>query len=115
MLTTLALLLALPAAPAQNAGLVIDGDHFTYGYHGADRKEDAFLPGDVVFLGFNVRGMTFLGSGRAAFSIAMEILDASGMSKFKQTPRNEQAMDYLGGGMLQSVSDVQIPLNAKPG
>jgi hypothetical protein len=115
MLTTLALLLAVPAAPAQNAGLVIDGDHFTYGYHGAERKEDAFLPGDVVFLGFNVRGMTFDQSGRASFTIAMEILDGSGMSQFKQAPRNEQAMDYLGGGMLQSVADVQIPLNAKPG
>ncbi len=115
MLTTLALLLAVPAVPAQNAGLAIDSDHFTYGYHGADRKEDAFLPGDVVFLGFNVRNMTFDASGRASFSIAMEILDGAGMSLFKQAPRNEQAMDYLGGGMLQSVADVQIPLNAKPG
>lgn len=115
MLTTLALLLAVQAAPAQNAGLVIDSNHFTYGYHGAERKEDAFLPGDVAFLRFNIRNMTFDASGRAAFSIAMEILDSAGMSQFKQAPRNEQAMDYLGGGMLQSVADVQIPLNAKPG
>jgi hypothetical protein len=115
MWTTLALLLALEAAPAQNAALAIDGDHFTYGYHGAERKDDGFLPGDVVFLGFNIRNMTFDGSGRAAFMIAMEILDSAGMSQFKQAPRNEQAMDYLGGGMLQSVADVQIPLNAKPG
>jgi hypothetical protein len=115
MCTTLALLLALQTTPAQNSALTLDGDHFTYGYHGADRKEDGFLPGDVVFLGFNIRNMTFDPSGKAAFTIAMEILDGSGMSQFKQAPRNQQAVDYLGGGMLQSVADVQIPLTTKPG
>jgi len=115
MWTTLALLLAVQVAPAQNATLTIDNDRFLYGYHGALRKESAFLPGDVVFLAFNIQKMTFDASGRASFSVGMEVLDGSGMSRFRQVPSNQQAQDYLGGGMLPSVADIQIPLTAPAG
>ena len=115
MWSTVALLLALQVAPAQNATLAIDNDRFLYGYHGAERKDSAFLPGDVVFLAFNIQNMTFDATGQASFSIGMEVLDGSGMSRFRQIPRNQQAHDYLGGGMLQSVADVQIPLTAPSG
>jgi hypothetical protein len=115
MWSTLALSLALQLAPAQNGALAVEGEHFRYGYFGAERKDNAFLPGDVVFLAFNVKNLTFDSSGKASFSIAMEILDGDGMSRFRQEPRNQQTLDYLGGKMLQSVADMPIPLTAKPG
>jgi len=115
MCITLALLLAVQVAPAQNSPLTIANDRFLFGYHGPERKESGFLPGDVVFLAFNIQNMTFDDSGRASFSIAMDVLDGAGMARFRQVPRNQQAQNYLGGGMLPSVADLQIPLNAKPG
>jgi hypothetical protein len=115
MWTTLVLLMAAQVAPAQNPSLAIDGDRFTYGYHGPTRKDSAFLPGELVCLAFNIQNMTFNASGRASFSIAMEVLDGTGKSRFRQVPSNQQALNYLGGNTLQSVAELQLPVTAPPG
>jgi hypothetical protein len=38
-----------------------------------------------------------------------------GQSKFRQLPQNQQARNYLGGNVLPSVAQLQIPLETKPG
>ncbi len=115
MWSTLVLLTAAQLAPAQNATLTIGNDRFTYGYHGPTRKDSSFLPGEVVCLAFNIQNMTFDASGRASFSIGMEVLDGSGKPRFRQVPRNQLAQNYLGGNALQSVAELQIPVEASPG
>jgi hypothetical protein len=115
MWTTLALLLAVETAPAQRASLALTNARFINGYNGPTRKESGFLPGDVVFLAFDIQNMALDASGRASFSIGMEVLDGTGQSRFKQLPHNQTAQNYLGGNILPSVAQVQIPLDSKPG
>jgi hypothetical protein len=115
MWTTLALLLALQTTPGQNTTLALANANFTFGNHGALRKDSDFLPGDVVFLAFDIQNMTCDASGRAAFSIAMEVLDGSGNPRFRQAPHNQTAQNYLGGNTLHSIAQVQVPLESKPG
>jgi hypothetical protein len=115
MWTTLALCLAVQAAPAQNAALALDNDRFTYGYFGAVRKDDGFLPGDIAYLAFDVRNMTFDANGRAVFSVAMEVLDGAGQVRCRQVPNTQQAHNPLGGNTLHSVAQVAVPPDSKPG
>jgi hypothetical protein len=115
MSPVLAVLLALQNAPAQNSTLAIADERFTYGHLGPTRKDNDFLPGDVVCLAFNINNMKFDAAGRASFSIAMEVFDNAGTSRFKQLPRNATAQNYLGGTLLPSVAELQIPLATPPG
>src|SRR5262245_12215284 len=96
MWTTLALTLLLQPAPAQGS-LTIANDRLTYGYNGPDRKDAEYLPGDAMALAFEVRNMTFDESGKASYSVSMEILDGKGDVRFRQLPRNQTAQNYLGG------------------
>jgi hypothetical protein len=115
MWTTLALLLAVQAAPGQNTTLALTNVRYIHGYNGPVRKDNAFLPGDVVFLAFDIQNMALDAAGQAAFSIGMEVLDGTGQSRFRQVPQNQQARNYLGGNALPSVAQLQIPLETKPG
>jgi hypothetical protein len=115
MWMTLTLALALHAAKAQESALTIANDRLTYGYLGAARKDDEFLPGDICFLAFDVQGMTFDAAGKASYSVSMEVQNEKGETRFKQVPNKLQAQNYLGGTTLHSVAHLQIPMEAKPG
>ncbi len=114
MLTTLVLTLAVQTAPAQGK-LGIANDRLTHGYLGAERKNSDFLPGEVVFVAFDILNMTFDEKSKASYSIALEVLDKDGKSRFREVPRNLVARNYLGGNKLQGVAQLQIPIEAKPG
>ncbi|TMQ35086.1 MAG: hypothetical protein E6K70_04190 [Planctomycetota bacterium] len=115
MWMTLTLAMVLNAATAKDSSLTIANDRLTYGYLGAARKDEEFLPGDTCFLAFDVQGMTFDAAGKAAYSLSMEVQNEKGETRFKQVPNKLQAQNYLGGTMLHSVAHLQIPMEAKPG
>jgi hypothetical protein len=115
MLTTLLMALAVQTAPAQGKSLSIGNDRLTHGYLGPERKNSDFLPGEVVFVAFDILNMTFDDKSRASYSIALEVLDGSGKVRFREVPRNLTARNYLGGNKLQGVAQLQVPIEAKPG
>jgi hypothetical protein len=106
--------LAVQTAPAQGK-LAIANDRLTHGYLGAERKNSDFLPGEVVFVAFDILNMTFDDQSRASYTIALEVLDKDGKSRFREVPRNLTARNFLGGNKLQGIAQLQIPFEAKPG
>jgi hypothetical protein len=116
MWKTLALLAvaALPAA-AQGGSLTISNQRLTYGYFGPTRTDTKFLPGDMVFLAFELNNMAYDADGKAEFSVTMEVSDPSGKSLYKQPPRTARAQNYLGGKSLASQANIGIPADFKPG
>jgi hypothetical protein len=114
MLTTLVMTLALQTAPAQGK-LAVANDRLTFGYLGAERKSSDFLPGEVVFVAFDILNMTFDDKSKASYSISLEVLDKDGKTKFREVPRNLVARNFLGGNKLPGIANLQVPLEAKPG
>ncbi|HMF19774.1 MAG TPA: hypothetical protein VKE98_21395 [Gemmataceae bacterium] len=114
MLTTLVMTLAVQTAPAQGK-LAIANDRLTHGYLGAERKNSDYLPGEVVFVAFDILNMSFDDKSKASYTIALEVLDKDGKTRFREVPRNLVARNFLGGNKLPGVAQLQVPLEAKPG
>src|SRR5216110_2338050 len=91
-------LLALTAAPAYPGGtLTIGNERLTVGYFGPTSADAKYLPGDMVVLAYDLTNVTFDSAGKAAFSVSMEVTNASGKSLYKQPPRDARVQNYLGG------------------
>jgi hypothetical protein len=105
----------LCVAGGQNA-LEIANPRATYGYLGALRPKDAgALPGEAVYFTFEIKNLKLDSSGKAFYSIAIEIRDADGKLFFEQRPYNAVAQNFLGGNSLPCSAHVDVPLDAKPG
>jgi hypothetical protein len=115
MLTTLLLTLTTAVAPVQAGSLTLNNARLTHGYLGPERKSSDYLPGEVVFLAFDIENTKLDSAGRAAFSIALEVLDGAGQVRFREVPRKLVARTYLGGNTLQGVTQIQVPPEAKSG
>jgi hypothetical protein len=99
-----------------SAALEITQPRATYGYLGAMRaKGEGVLPGETVHFTFEIKNLKLDESGKALYSIAIEIRDEQGKLFFEQRPYNSIAINYLGGSSLPCSAHVEIPLNAKPG
>jgi hypothetical protein len=113
MWTTLAAVMAL--APAQAGKLELTNARYTYGMVGATRSDTKYLPGDSVYLAYDINNLKFDANGRANYTIAMDILDADGKVLFAQNPQAQVAQNYLGGTSLPGVAHRPISPKAKPG
>ena len=89
MWTTLSLAaaFALTAAQPPAAGdLTLSNVRRVYGELGGTRPDAPLLPGDVLTLAFDIEGITVTDDGKAAYTMAMDTLDKSGKTWFKQDP-----------------------------
>jgi hypothetical protein len=89
-------------------------DRLTYGHLGPVR-EAKFLPGDEIFLTFEVQGMTFDTNGKASYAMGLELVDPKGTELLKQNPRSANTQNYLGGVSVPCSAKLQIPLESPPG
>jgi hypothetical protein len=115
MWTTLAFVAALQLSPAQAGKLTLTNDAFTYGMLGAARNDNKYLPGDSLYLTFEIDNIKSDEQGRVAYSMGMELIDTKGKSWFKQDPRNLEAINSLGGSRLPAFAHVHIGLDQPPG
>lgn len=100
----------------QENTLEIANPRRTYGYRGAPRPKDTgILPGDTAHFSFEIKNLKLDANGKASFSIAIEIRDASGKVFFEQKPYNTVAQNFLGGNSLPCSAHVDVPFDAKPG
>ena len=106
-------LLGLQSAQTGNPSIM--KDRLTHGHLGPVRGSAKYLPGDVIFLNFEVQNMTFNAEGKAFYAIGLEMLDGKGTSLMQQKPHSATALNYLGGGVLPSAANMQVPLEAAPG
>lgn len=97
MWTTLPLITALALTPAQLAGgLVLTNVRTTYGELGGTRADTTYLPGDAVFLAFDIEGIAPQPDGKIEYTMGMEVMDATGKTVVKPSPIRKA--DYLPFG-----------------
>lgn len=116
MFTTVALAFAISLPAGADTGkLSVSDVQFTYGYLGPKRDSDNYLPGEKVFVSYNINNMKLNANGRANFSISMEIYSPEGDLKRKFPPSIKAATNYFGGSSLPAVATGNIPLDIPPG
>jgi hypothetical protein len=115
MLAALAVLTSLTLAPGQGDGLALAGARLTHGLLGPDRADARFLPGDAVFLTFDIDGLTFGPDGKAAYATATELTDATGKTLFRSPARDQEAVNPLGGSRLPACARADLSLEQAPG
>jgi hypothetical protein len=109
-------LIALGTAGAQDAPLEIANAHATYGYLGAPHPTgEGRLPGDTIFFTFDIKNMKLDDTGRASYSLLVEVTDDKGHLVYKLGPRNAVAQNYLGGNSMPCSAHLELPLDSVPG
>ena len=122
MWTALPLVAALTLTPAQPkagdapaGGLNLTNVRNTYGELGGTRPDTPLLPGDVLFVGFDIEGIAIDPAGMVKYTMAMEVLDKDGKSIFKQDPADKTDFVPLGGTKLPARAFVTVGLEQAPG
>jgi hypothetical protein len=115
MWTTLAFTLSLAAAPAQADELKVTHVRNTHGILGQARKGTGFLPGDHFVLSFDIEGLKVDDNGKVLYSIGLEVLDSDGKVKFRQAPRDLEAVNALGGTQVPAFAQLKIGPDQPPG
>ena len=118
MMTSLALMAGL-MLPSQG-GLNLTNGRYTYGELGPVRASDKFLPGDIVFLCFDIENLKPSDKpgeeGAVKYAMNVEVIDKAGKSVFKQPPAPPQAAFlFLGGNKLPARGFVSLDTEQEAG
>jgi hypothetical protein len=73
------------------------------------------LPGDIVYFTFDIKNLKLDETGRASYSMLVEVLDEKGRPVFKLGPQNSIAQNYLGGNSLPVTAHLEVPVDSEPG
>ena len=114
MLATLPFL-ALCLAPGQADGLALTNARVTFGALGPTRENLKYLPGDLLFVTFDIQGISADPGGKVLYGIATEVTDGSGKSWFKSPAQDREAVMALGGNQLPAMAQVSIGLQQPAG
>jgi hypothetical protein len=120
MLTTLALAAVLGVAPAQPTELKLTNVRTTVGELGPARAVGPVLPGDVLFIAYDVEGLTIDAEGVARYSMLMEVTNAAGMrilppATEKAEPRELSDFVPLRGNKMPARAYITVGLDQPPG
>lgn len=117
MWTPIVLVAALALAPAQApaGGLALSNVRSTYGELGGARPGSPLLPGDVLFVCFDIEGITIDPEGKVQYTMGMDILDKAGKTFYKTDPTTKADFVPLGGGKLPGRAYVSVGLDQPPG
>src|SRR5262249_50283509 len=114
MMTTIALAV-LAGVPAQPAELKLTNVRMTVGELGPARDGNKLLPGDVMFIAYDIDGLTISEEGIARYSMAMEVTDAAGKLIFKQDPRELEDFVPLRGNRIPARAFITVGLDQPAG
>jgi hypothetical protein len=109
-------LLAVLSLPAADAGdLRLTNVRPTHCVLGPTRTADKVLPGDSYIVSFDIEGITTDETGKARYSVGIDVADPDGKVVFKQEPKEQDAQTSLGGNRLAAYAQLNVGLEAKPG
>lgn len=114
MWTTLVCVAALSVAPGQG-GLTLKNDYLTFGQMGPPRPDNKVVPGDMLFVAFEIEGMKIDKIGTVRYSMTMEVKNAKGEQLYKRESGNLEALNSLGSGRLQASAHVFLGADQPPG
>jgi hypothetical protein len=118
MWATVALTAVLGMTPAQSGTLDFKNIRLTHSVLGQERKDSKVLPGDLFVVHFDIEGLKVEKNGRVMYSMGMELIQkvkGKDVSKFKQLPRDLEALNILGGTRLPAFAQTIIGTDAVPG
>jgi hypothetical protein len=115
MWATLTFLAATTLAPAQSDTIKFANERATYGDLGPTRSDSKFIPGDMFTLTFDIENLKTDATGKVKYSMAMELLDSKGASKFKRDPDTRELINSLGGTRLPASAHAVLGTDAEPG
>jgi hypothetical protein len=115
MLTTLVLFATLGLPPNQGTELTLGNVRATYGIIGPKRVGKELLPGDSLYLTFDIEGITSDPEGKIRYSVSTEVKDSKGKVHFSQPGRDLEAIAALGGNRLPAYAQIDIGLEQPPG
>ncbi|MGL6076080.1 MAG: hypothetical protein ACRC8S_18130 [Fimbriiglobus sp.] len=116
MLSSILLAAALTMTPGQGEKtLNITNVRSTYGELGGPRPMAPLVPGDYLFLSFDIEGISIDDQGRVQYSMGMEILDSTGATKLKPEPSRKVDFVPLGGSKIPGRAFTSIGLEQAPG
>jgi hypothetical protein len=103
-------------APAQAGELKLTNKRCTYGILGQTRTDNKVLPGDVLFVAFDIENLTVKQDGTILYAMGLE-LTKKGKSKpeFKREPQDLVALNTMGGTTLPNVAMSSVGLDTPPG
>ena len=113
--STLAVFAALTLAADPPGDLKLSNVRATHGLLGPKRTEKQVLPGDRVFVCFDIDGITVNADGKVQYSIATDVTDAKGKSIYKQEPRDLEVPLSLGGNSVPGYSQIDCGLEQPAG
>ena len=87
----------------------------TYGELGGTRPDSKFLPGDVVFVAFDIEHITVGPDGTCKYTMGMAVTDKDNKPTLKQDPAEREDYLPLGGNKLPARAFVTIGLDMAPG
>lgn len=111
------LIAALAFAPSQPpaGGITLTNVRNTHGELGGTRPDNKFLPGDVVFVAFDIEGLAVGPKGDVKYSMAMEVTDKNNKPIFKPDPATRNDYVPLGGNKLPGRAFITCGMDLDPG
>ncbi len=111
----LATVVVLGLAPALAPALEITNIRPSYGPQGAPRPDNKCLPGDVLWIEFDIDGLKFDDkTGKASYETKIEFLDSKNMQLFERKTPNETTAQ-LGGNRMPGDLHVVMGTSLDPG
>jgi hypothetical protein len=114
MFTTVALA-ALACTPGQTGTLKLTNVRLTVGELGPKRADAKFLPGDIVYIGFNITGLTIEKNGVGRYKMSLIVTDKSGKAVFDGGSRELEELYPLRGDSIPVRAFINIGLDRDPG
>lgn len=102
-------------APAEAGELSLTNVRLTHGMHGPVRGSDKVYPGDIVFVSFDIEGITIDNEGKVRYSMATSVTDDKGKVLFKQDPRKVEVPVSLGGNRVPAYVKIDCGLQQPAG
>lgn len=97
-------------------GLALDNFRIPNGVYGTSRPaSQAFLPGELVLLAFDLSGLKVVGEGRSVYGVGLTMTGPDGKVLVDQEPRPTEAILPLGGGRVPAFVAAELPINLPPG
>jgi hypothetical protein len=108
MMWAMAAAAALSLAPADAGELTVSNVRVTHGLIGPTRADDKVLPGDAVFLCFDVAGVTCDNEGKVHYSTSLEFQDGKGKTLVKKDPAKHDVVVSLGGDRVPAFARIDV-------
>jgi hypothetical protein len=107
--------LVLTVMEDQTSTLAVTNVRPTHGLLGPLRPDYQLVPGDTLYLEFDIEGITVEANGKVLYSMSLEAADAKGKVIYRQNPTNQEALASLGGKSVPAVAQLDIGLDQPAG